>query len=234
MRSTLPVILSGCCALLSATAQAESSLSLTTTLASDYVADGVSATDSGPALQVGLDYEHSSGFYAGVWGSNIDSDEHDTPNLELDYTLGFKHALTENLEGDIGITHYTWYHIDSGSDHDEWDYQEWFAGFTWQENTSLYYYYAEDSKVWDGVQRRIILEHAQPLPFYELSLLLTAARVDLETNVGPDYSFYRVGLARTWFDTDFSVNYWKNTLHNKAEPEENRFTLEISKTFDLL
>ncbi|MEZ5494231.1 MAG: hypothetical protein R3E61_06505 [Pseudomonadales bacterium] len=58
------------------------------------------------------------------------------------------------------------------------------CNFTWQEGTSLYYYYAEDSKVWDGVQRRIILEHAQPLPFYELSLLLTAARVDLETNVG--------------------------------------------------
>ena len=30
-----------------------------------------------------------------------------------------------------------------------------FAGLTLLENTSLYYYYADDSKVWDGVQRRI-------------------------------------------------------------------------------
>lgn len=82
MRSTTKLLLS-CCLALPLTAQADS-LSLTTTLASDYVADGVSATDSGPALQLGLDYEHDSGFYAGIWGSNIDSDEHGTPNLELD------------------------------------------------------------------------------------------------------------------------------------------------------
>lgn len=160
------------------------SLSLTTTLASDYMADGVSASDSKPALQLGLDYEHESGFYAGIWASNVDSDDEDTPNLELDYTIGFKHALIgDTLEGDIGITHYSYYHV---SDHDEADYQEWFAGLTLLENTSLYYYYADDSKVWDGVQRRIIAEHVQPLP-EDFSLILTAEHVGLESGIGDDY-----------------------------------------------
>jgi uncharacterized protein (TIGR02001 family) len=229
---TLSALLLGSSMLFSAATQA-SSLSLTTTLASDYVADGVSATDSQPALQIGLDYEHDSGLYAGIWTSNVDSDDHDTPNLELDYAIGYKHALTESIEGDVGITHYSYYHTDSGIDSDETNYQEWYAGLTLLENTSLYYYYADDSKVWDGVQRRIIAEHVQPLP-QEFSLILTAERMDIETSVGEDYSIYRVGLARTWFDVDFTLSYWKNTLHDKTEPEENRFVLEASKTFDLL
>jgi len=208
---------------------AHAGLSLTTTVASDYIADGISASDSKPALQLGLDYEHDSGFYAGIWTSNIDNDEKDTPNLELDYSIGFKHKLTDSIEGDVGITHYSWYHV---SHSDEWNYQEWYAGLTWMENTSLYYHYADDSKVWDGIQRRIIAEHTQPLP-NDFSLVLTAERVDLETNIGPDYSVYRVGLARTWFDTDFTLSYWKNTLHDKTEPQENRFVLEASKKFDL-
>jgi uncharacterized protein (TIGR02001 family) len=124
---TLSALLLGSSMLFSAATQA-SSLSLTTTLASDYVADGVSATDSQPALQIGLDYEHDSGLYAGIWASNVDSDDHDTPNLELDYAIGYKHALTESIEGDVGITHYSYYHTDSGIDSDETNYQEWYAG----------------------------------------------------------------------------------------------------------
>jgi uncharacterized protein (TIGR02001 family) len=40
-------------------------------LYSEYMFRGVSLSD-GPALQGGVDYAHSSGFYAGTWWSNID------------------------------------------------------------------------------------------------------------------------------------------------------------------
>ena len=40
-------------------------------LYSEYMFRGVSLSD-GPALQGGIDYGHSSGFYAGTWWSNID------------------------------------------------------------------------------------------------------------------------------------------------------------------
>ncbi len=40
-------------------------------LFSEYVFRGLSQTNEKPALQGGLDYSHSSGFYAGLWASNV-------------------------------------------------------------------------------------------------------------------------------------------------------------------
>ena len=41
-------------------------------LFNQYIFRGLTQTDGKPALQGGFDYVHASGFYAGVWGSNID------------------------------------------------------------------------------------------------------------------------------------------------------------------
>jgi hypothetical protein len=35
----------------------------------DYIFRGISQTSTNPAVQGGVDYSHSSGLYAGVWGS---------------------------------------------------------------------------------------------------------------------------------------------------------------------
>ena len=40
-------------------------------LVTNYLYRGISQTGGKPAIQGGFDYAHSSGFYAGVWGSNI-------------------------------------------------------------------------------------------------------------------------------------------------------------------
>ena len=42
------------------------------TLTSDYPHRGISQTDESAALQVGVDYQHGSGFFAGGWVSNVD------------------------------------------------------------------------------------------------------------------------------------------------------------------
>ena len=64
-------------------------------LYSEYMFRGVSLSD-GPALQGGIDYAHSSGFYAGTWWSNIDKeftghgDGFSGGNkLETDWYVGF-------------------------------------------------------------------------------------------------------------------------------------------------
>ena len=44
-------------------------LSSNVSVASDYYARGVSQSWKRPAIQGGADISHSSGFYAGVWGS---------------------------------------------------------------------------------------------------------------------------------------------------------------------
>jgi uncharacterized protein (TIGR02001 family) len=209
---------------------AENSLSATVTAASDYIADGVSSTDNKPALQAGIDYEHSSGFYAGVWSSNVDNNEKETPNLELDYAIGFKHSLSENFSYDIGVTQYTYHKVD---DSEYWDYTEWYTGITLMENTSFYYYHADDNKVWEGIQRRYILTHEQPITD-SVSMLFTAEHVDYEKSIGDDYNTYQVGVNKNWMDTDFTLSYWDNTLHDGDSTTDNRFVFEISKEFDLL
>ena len=216
-------------ALYPVTSFAENSLSATVTATSDYMADGVSATDNKPALQGGIDYEHSSGFYAGVWSSNVDSNERDTANLELDYSVGFKSAITDAVAYDLGVTQYTYHHV---RNEDEFNYTEWYAGLTILENTTAYYYYSDDDKVWDGIQRRYILEHTQPLPD-DFSLLFTAEHLDYEKSVADDYNAYRVGVGKNLLGMDFTLSYWKNTINHGDATTDNRFVLEISKEFDL-
>lgn len=78
-------------------------------LFSQYIYRGISQTDKKPALQGGVDYSHSSGFYAGVWGSNISWISDATPpassSLELDFYGGFKKSMGD-FSYDIGFLHY--------------------------------------------------------------------------------------------------------------------------------
>ena len=63
--------------------------------ASDYVWRGMTQSD-GPAIQGGFDFEAESGFYAGIWGSNVNFN--DGAGSELDYYFGYGFSV-----GDLGI-----------------------------------------------------------------------------------------------------------------------------------
>jgi hypothetical protein len=75
---------------------------------SDYRFRGLSQTYGKPAVQGGFDYSHSSGFYAGTWGSNLSGNQY--PNgagLEWDFYGGYK--MTAGPVGlDFGALYY-WY-----------------------------------------------------------------------------------------------------------------------------
>lgn len=69
---------------------------------SDYAFRGVSQTDEDPAIQGGFDYAHASGFYLGVWGSNI---EWDPANIELDVYGGYAGSIGD-LGYNVGLLQY--------------------------------------------------------------------------------------------------------------------------------
>ena len=83
---------------------AEPSFSVTTNIgfASDYYARGVSQSWHKPAVQGGFDVAHSSGFYAGVWGSNITPNTYPDANVELDAYAGYNGSVA-GVEG-LGYT----------------------------------------------------------------------------------------------------------------------------------
>jgi uncharacterized protein (TIGR02001 family) len=77
------------------------------TLVSDYRFRGLSLSDEDFAVQPTITVSHESGFYAGVWGSNLD----DTPlygEVEVDLYAGYNTDIAEGTNFDIGLIYY-WY-----------------------------------------------------------------------------------------------------------------------------
>lgn len=88
-------------------------------LYSQYIFRGMTQTDSSPALQGGVDYTHSSGFYLGAWGSNVSwpRDNYGAPDtgsyyesggsLEIDLYGGYRTELGKSgVTLDVGALQY--------------------------------------------------------------------------------------------------------------------------------
>lgn len=87
---------------------------------SDYNWRGISQTSQDPALQGSVDYAHDSGFYAGVWASNVDFGDCCDENVETDLYLGFRGG--ETVTWDVGGIYYLY----PGAD--DLDFWEIYAG----------------------------------------------------------------------------------------------------------
>jgi uncharacterized protein (TIGR02001 family) len=83
------------------------------TLASEYIYRGIEQTAGKPAIQGGFDFTHSSGFYLGVWGSNIswisDGLPGTTASVEMDVYGGYKNTFAGgDWNYDIGVLSYVY------------------------------------------------------------------------------------------------------------------------------
>lgn len=75
------------------------------TAVSDYRFRGISFTGEDIAVQPTITVTHSSGFYAGVWGSNIE----DTPvygEVEIDLYAGYSAEVASGTIVDVGVLYY--------------------------------------------------------------------------------------------------------------------------------
>ena len=82
-------------------------------LYSQYIFRGLTQTARRPAIQGGVDYSHSSGFYLGTWGSNInwleDAGNWHSGSLEWDIYGGFRNTVGETGIGyDVGLLNYVY------------------------------------------------------------------------------------------------------------------------------
>ncbi|MFA7552818.1 MAG: TorF family putative porin [Spongiibacteraceae bacterium] len=98
-----------------------------TTFATDYKFRGISQTMNDPAVHASFDYAHSSGFSAGVWGSNIDSAESgpadDEADLELDIYVGWGTNFNDDWAVNGTLIHYLFPGTASGFDLDWTEFQ---------------------------------------------------------------------------------------------------------------
>lgn len=74
------------------------SLSSNVAFTSDYYVRGISQNWHKPALQGGFDIEHTSGFSAGIWASNVSPNTFPDASMEVDLYAGYANEF-----GDTGI-----------------------------------------------------------------------------------------------------------------------------------
>jgi len=102
------------CAALPAAAQetdlgAGFSLSGNASIVNDYRFRGYSQTDFRPAIQLGFDITHESGFYIGNWNSNVADSLFPGGNLEMDFYGGWSGEIgNSGFTLDVGVLQY-WY-----------------------------------------------------------------------------------------------------------------------------
>ena len=85
---------------------------------SDYRFRGISQSNFKPALQLGVDFAHKSGFYLGAFGSNVnwvkDFNGATKGSYEVDLYGGYKGNITKDVGFDLGLIAYTYPGNDSG------------------------------------------------------------------------------------------------------------------------
>ncbi len=81
----------------------------------DYLFRGLSQTNRQPAVQPGIEYDNASGWYLGVWGSNISwlSDGSTTvapisSSLEVDVYGGYRGSFSGDWSYDVGLYEYAY------------------------------------------------------------------------------------------------------------------------------
>ncbi len=175
----------------------------TITGTTDYVFRGVSQTDEDPAIQGSIDFGHSSGFYAGVWASNVDFDEPgDGISTEIDYYVGWVFELPGETELDLQAVRYTYPGYNSGF---RINYNEYIAAFSfldyytatvaWSDNflnedeNAFYYHFEVD------------------YPFGEtgFGVIASVGFNDISKAAGDDYWDFRIGLKYAWEGLDFAT-----------------------------
>lgn len=105
----------------------EANVAMTT----DYRFRGIAQTDEAFAIQGGFDYSHDNGFYAGVWGSNVDFQVQtvDDATAELDLYAGWGGEFNNGLGWDVGILRYAYPNADGSLNY---DFTEVYGGLSYK------------------------------------------------------------------------------------------------------
>jgi uncharacterized protein (TIGR02001 family) len=180
------------------------SLSANVGMYSDYVFRGISQTGGDPAVQGGLDYSHSSGFYLGTWGSNVgwleDFQGYDSGNVEIDVYGGFRGGIGQTgLTFDLGAIQYM-YPGDENPDPTvaKADTTEVYAALGWKWFTAKYSYYVSDEVFGFGnADGSDYLDISASLPIGETGFTAGAhwGTFSFENNGAADYDDWKVSLA---------------------------------------
>lgn len=233
MKNTTKLMLASALLTSSSMAAAELTFSANAAITSNYIFRGVSQTDNSPAIQGGFDMEHSSGFYAGIWGSNVDSGFYSGAEAEFDLYVGYSGEFANKIGYDVGILGYQ-YPDSTFSDNDT---EEVYASLSYDFGPAAGTVGLAYSDDWFGTDEATYayVDVDIPLP-REFALGLHYGYEDFDQL--EDYGEWKVSLSRSFGGFDFSVDYTDTDIDeddtNAAAPDhlsDDKFVFTVSKSF---
>lgn len=196
-------------------------------LFSSYRFRGIDQTFGKPAVQGGVDYSHSSGFYVGNWNSNVSEGAgYPGGNLEMDLYGGYKTSF-----GDVGIDVGAIYYYYPGSEAAGFggnkgavNNKEVYVGASWQFLSLKYYHAVDDYFSAANTKGTNYLDLAGT---YDLGdgwgVNAHVGRLNMKNSTDGDYTDWKVGVTKdingwivgaSWVDTNAKKSFY--TLANNV------------------
>lgn len=227
-----------CISLLAISAQASAvEMSGTVALTSDYLVDGVTQTNNDPALQLGFTAAFDSGFYMGVWGSQVDFGSSFKSNAETDWYIGYAGG-GEKVSYDIGLV--TYVYLPGG---DGFNFSELSGAITAYDTT--FKALVSNSYAGSGIaSARLKLNHtfaindSWSVPL-ELGYDVFADPFDFGYAISDGYGYYKLGLSYTIKNWNFEGSWNQSSLKaypgidKKTVSENGNFVFMITYAFDI-
>lgn len=208
----------------------------------DYRFRGITQTQGDPAIQGGITYTHPTGFYAGIWASNLKFTDGDKADMELDTFFGFSNTIGK-FSYDVGGIFYAYpgAHATVAGYAKNNDYNYWEIYFTpsydfgvASVSGSIYYspnFFGDsgDAMYYKGAV-------AVPLPFLPFGATIDTwggyqEFLDLK---GADYWDWSVGLGFTVEGFGLDFRYTDTNLGaplNTSDVAGPRFVFTLSRSF---
>jgi uncharacterized protein (TIGR02001 family) len=225
----------------SAQAQVTGNLGLT----SDYRFRGISQTQNAPAVQGGIDYAHSSGFYVGNWNSSVSSSMYTNGSgVESDLYAGYKKDIYKGLTIDVGSYNYFYPRATTTGTGSNFDTYEAYAGLGYGPVSVKYsqtlgngYFGTTNAKGTQYYQADV----NYPIPGSKISLLAHAGKTNVANQSIGDYTDYNFGLGYNLAGFDLAAKYYTNSgLSSAAKTADtingqklykNAAVVSVSKAF---
>lgn len=217
--ASIPAVLSSAPALAAEAPASPHTFTSNVALVSNYVFRGLTQTFGKPAIQGGMDYAHSSGIYAGLWGSNISSHQYAGGTMELDYYLGYNGSLGGDFGWTVGFYGYYYpgatYKQTTAPVDESYNTEEANIGVSWKwvslkYSSTLGDFFGANTKTGytSGSSGSTYLDLTANVPLpYDMTLVLHAGQQEVKTKLAtalasgatdPSYTDYKVGITKAF------------------------------------
>lgn len=194
-------------------------VTMTATLASDWISRGVSINDA-PTVQGSLDVAHESGLYVGIWGGSYAGSAGGVGGSEFDYYIGYGAAINDDVSFDVTLATYTY---PETNDDDDVELIGSVSAYNATVGAKYRFEATKQTYVFAGY------DFALPADF-GLTLNVGHTMFDDEAADGPNYTDWGVTLSRAIAGVNAAVSYTSTDIDD-CDACENNVTFSVSKTF---